>query len=115
MQMMLSFGNLCIMAYAFKRFLSKPQDTLAQRVESCEAKIKNLEIKMEENLRAVDRSLKLGNEEFKIMKETNKVLQVCVLALTEFELSYCAHTGYEGDVKDLEKAKAALHEFLSTK
>lgn len=115
MQILLSIGNLCVMVYAFKKFLAKPQETLAEKVENCEENIRNLEIKMEENLRIVDRSLKLGNDEFRIMKETSKVLQTCVLALIEFELSYCSHTGYVGDIKDLEKAKSALHEFLSKK
>ncbi len=115
MQILLSIGNLCIMAYAFKKFLAKPQETLTERVDSCEENIKSLEIKMEENLRIVDRSLKLGNDEFRIMKETSKVLQTCVLALIEFELSYCSHTEYQGDIKDLEKAKAALHDYLSKK
>lgn len=115
MQMILSFGNLCIMFYAFKKFLSKPQDTLTEKVQKLESQIAALEIKMQENLRAVDRSLKLGNEEFQIMKETSKVLQTCMLALIDFELSYCSHTGYEANTEDLLKAKKTLHDFLSTK
>ncbi len=115
LQVFLATGNLVIMLYALKKFLGKPQDTLAARIAALEVRLTALEVKEQEHVQEIQRSLQLGNDEFRITKETNKVLQTCMLALIEFELSYCASTSYKGDISDLEEAKKALHEHLARK
>ncbi len=115
LQLIVTFGSLCIMLYTFKKFLAKPQDTLAARVAACEAKVAELETKLHEYISGVERTLQLGVEDTKELKESNRALQSTVYSLVEFELSYCRRTGYEGDVRDLEEAAKELHDYLKNK
>ena len=101
MQMILTFGNLCIMGYAFTKFLSKPHDTLEQRVT-------NLEVRVDE----IEDSLKQGNDRFREQINTNEVLINSVLALIEFEIQYC-FTEDKPISSGLEKAKDDLNRFLA--
>ena len=48
LQLLTTFGTLCIMLYTLKKFLSKPQDTLVARITACEAKLAALETKLQE-------------------------------------------------------------------
>ena len=100
-QTLLTFGNLCIMAYAFSKFLSKPHDTLEQRVH-------NLEVKLDEVLD----SLKQGNDRFREQTTTNEVIINSVLALIEFEMQYCL-TEHKEMSSGLKEAKSDLNKFLS--
>lgn len=115
LQLLVTFGSLCIMLYTFKKFLAKPQDTLTARVAACEAKVAELETKLHEYISGVERTLQLGAEDTKEIKEANRALQSTVYSLVEFELSYCRRTGYEGDVRDLEEAAKELHDYLKNK
>ena len=115
LQVLSTLANLVVLLYAFKNFLRKPQETITARIAALEVRVAALEVREQENMQEVQRSLKLGNDEFRISKETNRVLQTCTLALIEFELSYCSHTNYAGDVSDLESAKKVLHEHLARK
>lgn len=101
MQMVLAFGNISIMIYAFSKFLSKPHDTLEQRVH-------NLEVKLDEVLD----SLKQGNDRFREQTTTNEVIINSVLALIEFEMQYCI-TEHKTMSSGLEDAKKDLNKFLS--
>ena len=103
MQIVLTFGNLCIMGYAFSKFISRPHDTLEQRVT-------NLEVRVDE----IEDSLKQGNDRFREQNNTNEVLINSVLALIEFEIQYCL-TEHKEMSKDLEKAKDDLHRYLARK
>ena len=102
--MILAFGNICIMAYAFTKFLAKPHDTLEKRVT-------NLEVRMDE----VEDSLKLGNDRFTELKSANKLIVTSIVALIEFEVDYCTHHGDERISEDLKKAKDELYRFLAEK
>lgn len=115
LQLLTTLGTLCIMLYTFKKFLTKPQDTLAARVAACEAKVAELEIKLHEYISGVECTLQLSAEDTKELKEANRALQSTVYSLVEFELSYCRRTGYEGDVRDLEEAAKELHDYLKNK
>ena len=42
MQMILSFGNICILGYAFVKFLNKPHDDLRDKVNAHEIEIKDI-------------------------------------------------------------------------
>ena len=55
MQFLLTFGNVCIMMYAFRIFLKRPQKSLEERVAVLEAKVKDNET-----------SLKQGNDKFRV-------------------------------------------------
>lgn len=101
MQLVLTFGNLCIMFYAFSKFLNKPHDTLEQRVT-------NLEVKVDE----IGDSLKQGNDRFRELNTTTEVLINSTLALIEFEIQYC-YTEGKPVSNGLEKAKNDLNRFLA--
>ena len=103
LQVILTSGNICILAYALFNFLKKPQNSLEQRVSVTEIKIKEIEA-----------SLLQGNDRFREQESTNEVMQSCMLALIDFELAYCIHTSYE-DTYDLMKAKTELRKHLSRK
>lgn len=103
LQTFLAIGNLCIMLYALKTFLSKPHNTLEDRVNEHEIKIKEIET-----------SLLQGNDRFREQETTNEVMQSCMLALIDFELAYCIHTNY-GDTEDLMRAKTELRKHLASK
>lgn len=101
LQVILTSGNICILAYALFNFLKKPQNSLEERVSVTEIKIKEIEA-----------SLLQGNDRFREQESTNEVMQSCMLALIDFELAYCIHTSYE-DTDDLMKAKTELRKHLS--
>ena len=105
LQVLLAGGNLLIMLYALLKFIKKPHDTIEQRILALEVAIKEIQD-----------SLKQGNDEFRAQKETNEVMQTCMLALIDFELSYCSHTNYNEDgVEDLQEAKKILRSHLGKK
>lgn len=103
MQMGLSFGNICVLGYAFFKFINKPHDTLEERVATIEMDIKDIK-----------RSLDQGNNRFHEQEDTNEVLIRSVFALLEFEVHYC-ETEQKPISKNLEKAKDDLHEYLAKK
>ena len=98
-----SFGTACTMAYTFTRFLSKPRDTLNERVAT-------VEIKLEE----IERALEKGSKHFEEVDRANEVMIHSVLALIEFEIQYCL-TEHKDLSDDLKKAKENLHNYLATK
>lgn len=100
-QLALTFGNICVLAYALFKFLNRPHDTLEDRVNAHDVEIK--EIKS---------SLLQGNDRFREQDDTNEVLIHSVLALIEFEIQYCL-TEHKEPSKDLERAKDDLHSYLS--
>lgn len=100
-QMILGFGNICIMVYAFSKFLARPHDTLEQRVNS-------LMVKVEE----IEDSLKQSNDRFRELNTTTEVLINSTLALIEFEIQYC-YTENKPISNGLEEAKNNLNRFLA--
>lgn len=102
-QLTLSVMNVCVLIFAFYKFLNKPRTNLEERVGICEYK-----------LRDIEESLHRGDYRFKEQENTNEVMQSCMLALIDFELSYCIHTNY-ADTTDLEKAKDKLRNHLARK
>lgn len=101
MQMVLTCGNICIIGYAFFKFLGKPHDTLESRVAVLEVK-----------QREVEQSLHQGNDRFREQYDINEVIIHSVLALIEFEMQYCL-TEHKQMSSGLEKAKEDLNRFLS--
>lgn len=103
MQLILAFGNICILFYGFKKFLNKPHDSLEERVNKCESDIKD-----------VKQSLFRGDGRFQEQERALKVIIRATLALVEFEMQYCL-TEHKEMSKGLEKAKEALDEFVAEK
>lgn len=102
-QLILTFGNICVLAYALFKFLNKPHDTLEDRVNAHEVEIADIK-----------KSLLQGNDRFREQDDTNEVLIRSVFALLEFEVHYC-ETEQKPITRNLERAKDELHDFLSKK
>ena len=102
-QLVLTSANIIILAYAFFKFLNKPQDTLNTRVTL-----------LETELRDIKASIVQGNDKFKEQERTNATFKSVMLAFVDFEIAYCLHTNYEF-TEDLMKAKQELQEYVSGK
>ncbi len=103
LQLILAFGNICVLGYALFKFLSKPHDSLEDKVNEHDLKIK-----------AIEASLLQGNDRFREQEDTNEVLIRSVFALLEFEVHYC-ETEQKPISKNLERAKDDLHDYLAKK
>lgn len=103
LQMILAFGNICVLGYALIKFLNKPHDTLEDKLDDHEIRIKALEAEKTQN-----------KDKFKEQEDTNEVLIRSVFALLEFEVHYC-ETEQKPITKNLEKAKDDLHDYLARK
>lgn len=101
MQLILTFGNICIIGYAFVKFMGKPHNTLESRVNTIEVEI--AEIK---------RSLIQGNDRFREHARTIEMLIRATLALLEFEVHYC-ETEQKPISPNLEKAKNDLNDYFA--
>lgn len=102
-QSLLAIGQLAVMLYALKAFLSKPKNALEQRVTALEVKVKEH-----------DDSLHQGNDNFRAQTQTNEVLIQTVLALIEFEIQYCLLENKQPS-PELLRAKENLQQYLSRK
>lgn len=101
LSLFISLCTVCTLVYGFAKFLSKPHDTLEQRVTVLEVKQTELE---REKQKLNDRCME--------QDDTNEVLIHSTLALIEFEIQYCL-TEKKPMSKDLERAKEDLHHYLS--
>ena len=108
MQIMLTFGNLCIMLYAFKKFLSSPHDTLEAKHDALEKRVDEHDIKFKE----IEESLHHGNDRFRRQNDINEVFINCMLAFIDFEMAYCSSTNYK-DTEDLINARKTLRQYLA--
>ncbi len=103
LQLILTSANICVLAYAFIRFLNKPHSSLEERVNAHDVEI-----------REIKSSLLQGNDRFREQEDTNEILLRCTFALLEFEVHYC-ETEQKPISKSLEKAKDDLHDYLARK
>lgn len=103
LQLILAFGNVCILGYGFVKFLGKPHNNLETRVTALEVKIKDMET-----------SLNLGNDKFRELGNATEVLLRTTIALVDFEIQYCL-TENKPVTKNLENAREELHSYLSRK
>lgn len=104
LQMFLNIGSIVVMLYALKRFLGSPHDDLLSRVVTLEGKMNE-----------VEKSLNVNWDNHREQKETNEAIQNSVLAIVDFELTFCSHAGYDIDTTDLEEAKKILRKHLAKK
>lgn len=103
LSLFISLSTVCTLIYGFGKFLSKPHESLEQRVGILEHKCKE-----------VERALIKNEADFHEQDTTNEVLIHSTLALIEFEIQYCL-TEKKPMSKDLEKAKEDLHRYLAKK
>lgn len=100
-QIVVSFGSICVMIYALKKFLNRPRTTMEDEIAQLKGKIEEIE-----------RSLIFGNDKFRAQDRLNKVMLHSILALIEFEMQYCL-TEHREMSDGLKTAKKKLDEFLS--
>jgi hypothetical protein len=100
-QLLVALCTLLGMAYAFKKFLSKPKDSMIERIVVLEAEMKD-----------VKAALNQGNDRFRKQNDTNEVILHSILALIDFEMQYCL-TEKVTMSDDLKYAKEDLQRFLS--
>jgi len=103
LQALLAFANICILIYAFKKFLSAPHDSRENKVSILELEIKEIKA-----------SLLQGNDRFRAQDRTNEVLIRSTLALIEFEMNYCL-IEKKPVSNGLQKAKEELDAYLSVR
>lgn len=108
LQTLLAIGNLCIMLWALKTFLSKPQTTLGESIKSLEKRVDVQEMVIKDMQKSLDSS----HEKHREQKDTNEVFITSMLAFIDFEIAFCQHTGYEY-TDDLLKAKQTLQKHLA--
>lgn len=110
LQTILAIGNLCIMLWALKTFLTKPHTTLEERVKELEKRIIALELGDAE----IKKSLTISHDKHREQKETNEMFITVVLAFIDFEIAFCQSTDYK-QTDDLIKAKETLQRYLTKK
>lgn len=101
LQIIVAAANICIMAFAFFKFLDKPHSSMDKRVTTLEIKV-----------REIEDSMRQGNDRFREQSITNEVIQRSLMALVEFEIQYCVARGIEIS-DELKKAKEELHNYLT--
>lgn len=101
---LLKIMNVIVLLYAFYKFTKKPGENIKVEIEQLKQKQAELELKLIE----VERSLLLGNNNFQALREVVEGITSGVLAIVDFELTYCARTSYDGDMTDLKAAQTTI-------
>lgn len=107
-QLVLTFGNICVLAYALYKFLNKPHDSLADEVKKLKEEITKLNLTIEKMQQSLDASHSKHREQ----DRTNKAFKRVFILLANFEVRYCQETGFE-HTDDLIQAKKELDEYLA--
>ncbi len=110
LKVILQIAQVVALLYAGYKFTRKPHESLESRVSALEKKTEDQDVQ----IRECKESLQEGNDRFREQSRSNEVMQTCMLALIDFELSYCIHSGYD-DTEDLMRAKDVLREHLARK
>ena len=108
LQTLLAIGNLVIMLWALKTFLSKPHESLADEVKKLREEIVQLKVTIKE----MQKSLDASHEKHREQDKTNKVFKRVFILLANFEVTYCQDNGYD-NVSELKEAKKTLEEYLA--
>ena len=96
-QLIISFGTVCPLLYAFTKFTQRPQETQDERIAALEARVN----KLEDN--SVDISAHITN-----IDKGNMVLQKAMLAMLD-------HAIGNEDQDSIKKARKDLFEYLTSK
>lgn len=108
MGLFLQFANICVILWAFRKFLSKPHDTMDERQKLIEKRVDSQELKILE----IEKSLLQGNDKFREQARTNNAFQSVMLSFVNFEIAYCMHTDYKF-TDELLKAKNTLENYIN--
>lgn len=108
LQVVLTFGNICVLGYALYKFLNKPHDSLADEVKKLKEEITKLNLTIEKMQQSLDASHSKHREQ----DRTNKAFKRVFILLANFEVRYCQETGFE-HTDDLIQAKKELDEYLA--
>lgn len=96
-QLIISFGTVCTLLYAFTKFTQRPQETQDERIAALEARVNKLEEQTE------DTHLHIAN-----IDKGNKVIQQAMLAMLD-------HAIGNEDQDNIKKARKDLFEYLTNK
>lgn len=107
-QLILNFGNICVLAFTLYKFLNKPHDSLADEVKKLKEEIAKLNVTIEKMQQSLDASHNKHREQ----DRTNKAFKRVFILLANFEVRYCQETGFE-HTDDLIQAKKELDEYLA--
>jgi hypothetical protein len=110
LQTALAVGNLTIMIWALKTFLTKPQTTLGEQIKALEKRMDTQDILLKDMQKSLDSSHQKHREQH----DTNEVFITSMLAFIDFEIAFCQSTKYE-QTEDLIKAKETLQKHLARK
>lgn len=110
LQTFLAIGNLAIMLYALKTFLSKPQTTLNDSLKALEKRVDIQDMVIKDMQKSLDSSHQKHREQH----DTNEVFITSMLAFIDFEIAFCQATEYK-QTEDLIKAKETLQKHLARK
>lgn len=78
LQTLLAIGNLCIMLWALKTFLTRPHTTLEEQLKSLEKRIDAIDLVLKD----IQKSLDSSHEKHRQQKDTNEVFITSMLAFT---------------------------------
>lgn len=104
----IQFCTVCSVLYGFSKFLSKPTDTLKERVSTLEKEFGNVM----NRLSRVDERLENGNLRFKAQEESNRVTQTAILALIDKEIKDSIVDQKEVP-EELSSARKELYDYLT--
>lgn len=96
-QLIISFGTVCTLLYAFTKFTQRPQETQDERIAALEARVNKLE----------DNSVDISTHITSIDKG-NMVMQKAMLAMID-------HAIGNEDEDNIKKARKALYDYLTSK
>ena len=100
------FGLVLTVLNIIDKFTSMKKSA-GEPLRLIEGRVRELEVRVEEHTRF----LQTANDALKEQQDTNEVIQQCILALLDFEISYCLHTDYP-HTADLEEAKKIIRGHL---
>lgn len=96
-QLIISFGTVCTLLYAFTKFTQRPQETQDERIAALEVRVS----KLEDN--GADISAHIAN-----IDRGNMVMQKAMLAMID-------HAIGNEDEDNIKKARKALYDYLTSK
>jgi len=94
-QLIISFGTVCTLLYAFVKFSQKPQQTQDERIENIEKRLDKLEQEQDET------ATRLCN-----IETGNRIMQQALLAIM-------GHAINGEDIEELRKARQMLYDYLT--
>lgn len=108
LQTLLAFCNLCVLGYALFKFLRRPHDSIDQQIKEVNKRLDANDMILKEMQKSLDSS----HDKHREQNELNEVFITSMLAFLDFEVAYCAHTGYEF-TDDISRAKDTLMKYLA--